>query len=221
MKVDLLNKAGERFAEYLESLQDEVFFFKWECQRTFRKEWNLGADDFGSMYDRSLRSSVSTRLWEGSKYSGKSAMTIMAHENPEFCRSMFRDLFNVEKDINQRASRFAYHCDELRSQLNQRIKILDHHHDIKLISLYLAFHLPADHCYFEPNRFAVACHQLGLKNPPAAYEFDRFLKLAKTVSLLLRRSRRLIEAYPFDTTDNLLLVHDFYEWLSKTDQEAR
>ena len=217
MKVQLINTEIENFLVFIKNQADPGFFFKWDCVQTFETNWDLTAEDLVGMYDRSFQNARSNRLWSGRKYSPKESMLAFLKFDADFCKSMFYDLFDESKDVNLRISRFIHHCNDLYDRLPAgRDKILDHYHTHKMVSLYLAFAFPQDHCLFDPDLFAGAGEKIGLKNPPQSYEYDRFIKLTKTVRLLLSKYQELINSYPLETDNSMIMVHDFYEWLGSS-----
>lgn len=216
MKVDQLKQYTRKYLKFLSTTAEPEFFFKWKCQENFLSHWNLSAEDFAQVYDMSLQSPVSHRLWGGSKFSGKSGMLHLIQFDQAFTKSMFRDLFNEKSDANGRISRFLYHCDELSRQLKKADpQFIAHHQDEALVSLYLSFSYPQEHCIFEVEKFAQASKHLGIKSAPQNFEYDRFLRLVKAMRTIMHSIEEVHTQYPFDIGLNLLLVHDFYEWLAK------
>ncbi len=217
MKVELIKHWAALFANYIKEEPSEPKLFKWQSQQNFSEHWTLGTGDLYQVYERSFQSQYSTRLWEGSKHSGKSAMLLFIRQNSTFCESMFRDLFTEKNDIALRLSRFIFHCEQMQSEIKKvHPKSVAHHHDYQLLSVYLAFRYPTVHCLFDPNLFAQAGVKIGLRKPPEIFEYARFQKLAKGLATILRNEVIVRSAYPFDINENLLVVHDFYEFVAET-----
>ena len=217
MKVDLIKHWATLFTQYLQKPPLEPKLFKWKSQQHFLEHWKMGTGGFYEIYDQSLRSKYSNRLWEGSKHSGKSTMLQFINHNPSFCESMFRDLFNEDKDIGMRLNRFIFHCDQMQAEIKSKFpKSVAHHHDYQLLSVYLSFKYADVHCIFNPDLFAKAGSKIGLRKPPEAYEYERFQKLAKGMGTVLRHMKAIKAAYPFEIGNNLLLVHDFYEFIGES-----
>lgn len=216
MKVDQVKQYASSYLHFLSSAAEPSFFFKWQCQENFSAHWNLSTDDFAQVFDMSLQSPVSHRLWGGSKFSGKSGMLSLIQFDESFTKSMFRDLLNEKSDANGRISRFLFHCDEL-GRLLKKVdpQFISHHQDEGLASLYLSFRYPQQYCIFEVEKFAQASGYLGIKNAPQNFEYDRFLRLAKAIRTILLSIEEMHTCYPHDIGLNLLLVHDFYEWIAK------
>jgi len=54
------------------------------CAVQFAEHWETGAEDFAQMYDQSLTSNVSRRLWTGVDYFPKEAILTFCDEDPDF-----------------------------------------------------------------------------------------------------------------------------------------
>lgn len=50
--------------------------YKWEALKTFQETWDIEADDFKLMYDKSLQSKISNNLWANPHWFPK---TVMLH----------------------------------------------------------------------------------------------------------------------------------------------
>ncbi len=140
MKVHLIKAFSEsKFA----SEKDEIIQFVElleNIQNSFGAHWALDTEDFGLCYDKSLESSISRRLWKDHDYYPKEAMLELINQDVAFVRSMFRNLFSTEKDLNSRVSKFLFCCDALMED-HKKVdgKFRDHYHaDCSIISLYLS-----------------------------------------------------------------------------------
>ena len=65
---------------------------------------------------------------------------------PDFVRNMFRDLFNENKEVENRISRFQFCCDSLLSEYKSKfpLTIENRHFHLEnhMISMYLCFRFP-------------------------------------------------------------------------------
>lgn len=217
MKVDKINAYKDLFKEHLVITQDYNELYKYECLQHFSDNWSLDELDLATMFDKSLTSNISARLWGGSTNSAKSVMLQFIALNKEFVRSMFRDLYNEDKDLGLRINRFIFHCDELLSQLQQKeTKLNYHHHSDQELSVYLAFKFPAKYNLFNYGPFSIMMNRLEAKNVPQEFEVERFFKLCKGLYSILSRDTELLEIHRnlrkdpiYYGDDTMLLVHDF------------
>lgn len=192
MKVALIQAYAEVFKEHLRITQDYNELYKYESLNNFQRNWDLGELDLGKMYDKSLESSLSARLWGGSQDSAKSLMLEFIETDKEYVRSMFRDLFNEDKDLSMRINRFKFHCDELLAQLQTKgRKLSHHHHGDEEICLYLAFNAPETYPLFHYAPFQIMMTRLENKAVPQEWEVDRYYKLCNGLYTLLTKDEDL------------------------------
>ena len=122
------------------------------------------------MYDKSLSSNISARLWGGSTNSAKSVMLQFIDLNKEFVRSMFRDLYTEDKDLSLRISRFKVHCSELLAVMQKAGSPMSHHfHNDEEVSIYLAFNNPDTYNLFNYGPFNIMMNRLEAKNIPQEF----------------------------------------------------
>lgn len=221
MKVDLINHHCDRFATYLEKHYPLGELYRYECIQNFQTHWNLATEDLSGMYDRSLSSKVSNRLWGGSRHSAKSIMLEFIKLNPDYVKLAFRDLFSTDRDLVMRIDRFKLHCDELLSQLRSiDARFNAHHHDTGVICMYLAFRLPDEYCLFEYDIFIKSLEKLGAQQIPQAYEIDRYMKVSRIIQSFLVKREGVLKQYTHLLRDStyyqrpcLMMTADLYRFL--------
>ena len=217
MKVDLINAYKEVYKEHLRKTQSYNELYKYECLKNFQDNWDLGTLDLGSMYEASLTSKLSARLWGGSQNSAKEVMLLFIEKDKEFVRSMFRDLYKEEKDVGLRVNRFLLHCDELLRQLQLTNKKLNaHYHTLEEVALYLAFNDPQKYCLRSYGPFSIMMERLGAKNPPQEFEIERYFKLCKGLYTMLSKDPEVSELLAAQIAEpqyyqdpGMLMVHDY------------
>ena len=222
MKVNNIKEYVESFKNYLKKGDLDSILYKYENLKVFRGTWDIEDLDLKSTFDKSFDSKISNQLWGGSVNSAKSMMLMFLDHNKEFCRSMFKDLFNSEKDLAMRINRFSFHCDQLLDEIMKTTeKINDHFHTPKVISLYLCFNDPAQYCIIDYPAFSAMLKLLETKNIPESYELDRCLKLCKGLLTILSKDEELVELYQsilpekYQTEFNMLMAYDYYLYSSK------
>lgn len=223
MKLDLLRHFRNQFKEHLRSLPPQSGSgVKWECQEIFGREWDLEALDLGKMFDRSLTHPISGSLWGGNHQSAKSIMLDFIDLNKEFVRSMFRDLFSLQKDLTMRIERFRFHCDQLLEKLQEKDRRINYHfhEDYHMPMLYLSLRYPYEFCIYDQIPFCRSLTLIGAKNPDNS-TLDRFMKIIPIYQSQLMQDEELIEALSRQTKihdKNLLkslwLAHDFYHFIA-------
>ncbi len=228
MKVDLIKSLLSSFTEYLTDDFDRDNLFKWECLQHFQENWDLSSTDLPGMFDRSLSSTVSGRLWGGSKHSAKSIMLKFWQHNPDYTSAAFRDLFDNSKDVQMRIQRFLTHCDELLDHLPQHLKKENtHYHNDFMASLYLSFRYPEKYCLYEYPAFIATARHIGVKPLPEAFNIDRFFKISSILSTFIWKNETLMDTYRKMIADTQyyqhptqLLTYELYHFTRKSIQVA-
>lgn len=199
MNLRLLQTHIERFRNYLETAGEFPFLYAWESQRIFQENWDLDAADFAAMYDASLQNSSNRRLWKDERYTPKEQMLLFAQAYPDFLRDMFKDLFNENKDAENRIDRFLFHCDELlrdyRDTHPDYIETRHYHEDYRMISLYLAFRYPDQYAIFDDQAFRRFLHSVQGKDISPVADPGRFFKVMRTVYNLMAKDEALLTAH--------------------------
>lgn len=221
MKVDKINAYKDLFKQHLEITQSYNELYKYDALANFQANWDLGELDLGSIYDKSLSSELSGRLWGGSQNSAKEMMLRFIEQDKEFVRSMFRDLYDYKKDLGMRVNRFQLHCDELLSILQAKHPKLNHHyHGPEEVFLYLAFNDPQTYPLFHYASFSIMMERLESRSIPEEFETDRYFKLCTGLHKLLCRDEQLVEMHKakraeYYSEPTILMVNDFITICSK------
>ena len=219
MKVAAIQSTLSLYKSYLKRNLDNDQNYKWAVLKTFNTHWNTEALDLHTMYDQSLKNKDSGHLWGGESNSPKSVMKQMISINPDFCRTMFRDLFAEDKELLLRLDRFGYHCDQLMGDVEKQYgkTISHHHHDFKILSVYLALTYPKTYCIYDYPAFKNFAQLIEVKDIPEEYEILRFFKIMRAIYGIISKDIELIELQKKRLNDtayyqdpSLLLCHDFY-----------
>lgn len=225
MQVKLLNKAFEGYKHYLSQRDAFKHLHIWESQRIFQQNWDREALDWTKMYDASLQNTHTRRLWKREAYEPKQMMLKFIDLSTDFVRNMFDDLYKEEKSIQGRIDRFVFYCDQLLAEYKDKKPHSienNHYHDddYQMVSLYLAFKYPAQYTLYRKPYFIAFLKQMGVANLPMANDFERFVKVSRTVFKLMQKQEGLLEIHQnrlnpekhYEET-SLLVVFDFMEWV--------
>lgn len=209
---------------FLGTAKAEKYLPIWESQQVFQAHWDLQAPVVGDMYEASLQNSQTKRLWKREAYEPKRMMKAFMDMQPDFVSYMFKDLFNEDKSIGGRIDRFVFHCDELLQEYKQQhARSIDNNHyhgdRYQMVSLYLAFRYPEVYTYYDGKVFWKVLGNWGTANLPAADDFERFCKIARTIYTLLAKDEELIAKSQARLVEgkhyrekSLLIVYDFYQF---------
>ena len=122
MEVKKLQAKIEAFKSFLKKDRNLGEVYRWEAMSHFKDHWNIDAPDFGKMYDESLSSQVTQRLWKRENWRPKEVMLELINLEPDFARKSFRNLFDETANIETRISMFKFACDELLREFKNKNK---------------------------------------------------------------------------------------------------
>lgn len=195
MKVSIINEYIEKFKSNLSQAKDVHNSFYFEIIHNWQSNWNLEGKNFSKIYEDSLNSKFSARLWGGSTNSPKSLMILLIKEEEEFMRSTFRDLFKESLDLGLRLDRFGFHTDQVFKSLQSRKpKFVSHfHHEREILCLYLALEYPEKYCLFDYPVFNKMMEVFESRNIPTKIEVERYYKSCRGIYNLLLKDEELMK----------------------------
>ncbi len=198
MQLNLLKKYLADFSRYLSQSPGEEYLPHYETQRNWQLHFDIDAPDFAAMYDKALDNQTTRRLWQQEKYTPKKMMLLFIQQEPAFVRDAFRDLFNEEKSVENRIDRFVFYCDQFLEQYRRAnpLKIdSNHYHDYTTNSLYLAFQFPDLYVPYEADILIGLLAKLGVRNLPVGGDFERHVKVMRTIYLFMEKEEGLLERH--------------------------
>jgi hypothetical protein len=200
MQLQRIQHFIRAYADWLPTPAAEERLYYWESQQAWQAHWDLEAVDVAAMYDASLQNSRTRRLWKREAYEPKQMMLQFARTEPEFVRSMFRDLFNEDKSVDGRADRFVFYCDQLLEQYRRAHPLAidtSHYHDdgYEMLSLYLAFQFPERYAPYRVPVFLALLRQLGAANIPPVGDFARHVKVIRTLMNFLTKDEEVLDRH--------------------------
>ena len=225
MQLKKLQLAIDAYKRHLASDKAFVNAYKWESLRNFQENWNVEADDWLDMYNRALENTTSRRLWKREKYEPKRLMLLLANHNILWAKHVFTDLLNEQKDVEGRADRFIYQCDEMLREYKSAYPLSienNHYHNDRrhMVSLYLSFRYPDKYALYDATAFSMAMVLLGSPDTPGV-DLGRYIKVSRTLYTFLMKDPQVWELHTqrlhpqlHYQDKTLLLVNDFCDWLS-------
>ena len=112
--------------------------YKWEAVKTFQDNWDIKAQNFSEMLDRSL--SKTGNLLASNNYYPAGMITNFAKEAPEEVRAMFLDLFDESKEVYGRINVFKTKSDILLEKYGNGAR--QHYQSENAITTYLWLRYP-------------------------------------------------------------------------------
>ncbi len=215
-----LQKINQHILEYKKLINDPEYdgWYLWEGVHNCQQNWNIDAIDFGAMYRKCF--DTNAILWQLDHYNPVKAMINYININEDLARAMFKDLFNEQKEITGRISRFIFQCDEFyKIDRQSREKVLSHEHgDKRMIFVYLAFRYPEKYSLFDFQSFRTFLQEIGSAQTLQIQDTDRFIKVCRTLAILIAKDDDLIQLvnqHISPTTNGalypMLLVYEIYQ----------
>jgi hypothetical protein len=195
----------------------------WELTTRFQDNWNQESHDFKKMFEDCF--AINSPLWHRDDYYPKKAMQRYIDLNEDLVRSIFKDLFNQDREVVGRISRFMFQCDELyRTERSKFTNLEPHFHsDRRMIHMYLGFRYPDDYALYNFPHFKAFMNKIGSKSIAEEEDIDRFIKVCKTLSTLIQKDEELTtfirncdqnpsrgELYPMLIVFELYSLVDYY-----------
>ena len=166
-----------------------------DCLFNFNQEWDLGYLDFGSMFTKSFKSNINTRLWKKDNFYPLEVMKEFINYEKEILRSLFRDLMDETKSIDGRVQRFVFYCDQLIQELIAKgKKYPEHYHgNYYMPMLYLTFSYPSTYWMYDLKLLKNVLFKLGDKDIPVTDDIIRYNKILKLLNTLLWKDHNFQE----------------------------
>ncbi len=195
MKVDKINAYLDQFADTISPNNVGFVQLLSDCSVKFNKYWDMSREDFAYTYNKGLDSSMSRRLWKDHDYYPKDIMLAFIQEDPDFIKSMFRSLFDEDKEVEGRVSRFLFSCDELLTTVKVKSeKIRDHYHSNRsLVSLYLTLNNPDKYFQTDYDTFNSFLVKVESKQALIHLDLDRVAKVSKVLNVFMNKHQPLLE----------------------------
>ncbi len=225
MRSLIIKEYLEKFVTHISEEGIQPYIFQYECLDNFRSHWDIEALDLFNVYEKSFSSKISNRWWVADAYYPKEMMLRFLEHDRESVRVMFKDLFNEKKDIIMRMDRFRFHCDELLADLQRKNKKLDsHHHDYRMISIYLSFQYPEVYTPYDFDLFAQSMRLFEAKKIPVTDEIGRYFVLMRSLlnAFLLKADtfsdvyKNALEKESLPGNISTLHVHNFLEYCTES-----
>ncbi len=142
--------------------------YKWVCTQTFQESWDLEVPDFEAMLKAALRDRDNLLY-----HSSASFILLAARYFPEIVRTMFRNLFDENEDLNRRLRAFVKAAEALQGQVQKAHgKPLKHLQDERTISFYLAMRFPENYPLYKSDIYDLLLRTV-VQSPNAALTAER------------------------------------------------
>lgn len=196
MKLDLINEIKDGFAIHLakeDALTDNLVRL---CAQHWKNNFDIDNMHLGPVLDLAMKNTVSGRLWGGEKHSIKSGLILLANHNPDLFWEGIKDLFNEEKMLIMKASRFIHHCDVILADIKRvKIKLNTHHQNYNSACLLLTLQYPSAYCLFDFEKFEAFCKTIEVLDVPVETDIERYYKILRLVYKIIAKDDAFMELY--------------------------
>ncbi len=154
--------------------------FKWEAIHTYKKVWNINADNFAQMVSAAFRNHGT--LLRASNYYPYKMLITFAEAEPETVRSLFKTLYNETLPFDERFRAFRDGFNKFYGPQN-----LNSYQDLHAVSVYLTFEYPERHYIYKYRVLKNFIKAIGYNsgNIDSMYDAEKYSLLSKVCNRVL------------------------------------
>lgn len=162
--------------------------YKWVATKHFQDNWDIDAADFAGMLEESLNHAFN--LLGGGMYYANKMVCVLAQQNPEKMRSLFKLLFDESIPLVDRIRPFRSGCDALleafRENNPDREKALNHYQDLRALCVYLSFRYPEKYFLYKYRMYTDFKKKIGFQETSQEADteirkYDNFAQMCQAV----------------------------------------
>ena len=196
-QIEIINDQAEKLAEYIDQeldfyLEDEGY--KYKAVSTFKREFDLEADDLEEMLVRATKDSKN--LLASGQYYPLTMLTRYANRDPEFIREELKKLLTGDdKPVGKR-------IDEFKEKVESKLKKPDEKtfFDPRFFSFLLAAYDPIKYFYVKTTQFRdfskLVGEELSLSRDLSCGDrYEKMVEIANRVREVIKNNQLFIEAH--------------------------
>ena len=146
-----LNKLQEIFENYKNNFNNrwEDEKYKWENIKQFQDNWNIDAENFVEMLEKSIPNS---NLLNADRFYPRGMIIALANIDTEKVRLMFHNLYNEQLDLKERITNFIQDAEEIRKESGEE-KWKNHYQSENVVSIYLWLKYPNKYYIYKSRTY--------------------------------------------------------------------
>lgn len=197
----------EKFKAVLESYKNDFNKywpyenFKWEAIKTFQDNWDINAQNFTEMLDKSL--SKTGKLLTSYNNYPKSMICNISGEYPNEVRMLFENLFDETMNLSERIVNFSISVENLRKKsIAKHPTWRNHYQNYNAITTYLWLKYPDKYYIYKYGEFKSVFDKLGISvklktgvdTKPIIDSFEAYDYIRKELSKDKNLTKKMSEA---------------------------
>lgn len=147
--------------------------YKWKAVQTFQDNWDIEADDFCDMLERSLHDT--SNLMSAGNYYPRRMILWMAEKDADTVRSMFRELYDLSIDFKVRIENFRETA-KLLVEIYKEKNVHHHYQDDRAIMVYLNLRYPDKYYLYKYTMFKDFVERTNYDETPKSGEIENLFK---------------------------------------------
>jgi 5-methylcytosine-specific restriction protein B len=222
---DALAVIIEHYKENFQKIrQDEIY--KWKAVECFRRNWDIEAEIFPDMLEKSL--AKSKNLLASANFYPRRMICLFAQKDPEGVRSMFKGLYDEMVPFNSRLENFMAVSGSFVQKYSDGTWKMDYQNRY-VLTLYLFFRYPEKYFIYMHKKFKNFAKNISYLNVPTMrspetvscyFEMcEQVLSVLKLDEELLRMSRDSLKDDDYKD-DMFHMLTDDVVYFGSTDQSA-
>ena len=198
----------EQYKGFVREDHNRPELYKWRNVQHYQEQFDLEADDFHASLKNAL-SKAQNLVYQLSLSFIKKAVQYY----PEEVRDMFRELYNEEKNLQERVTRFSQRADELAPQVSEAHgKELNAYQDERTVSYYLAMQYPEKYPIYKDDIYRYLLKVVTEENSKHAGEkYLHYIEIGERLLHLITGNDDLIKLVRSTLDDDCF--HGDLKWL--------
>lgn len=229
------NKMFDTLYEYYKEHYGEIEkqeLYKWEAVVHFKDNWDIEAEDFANMLEKSLKKTHN--LMSSGNYYPRRMIVWAAKKEPEIVRELFKMLYDLSLDLKERIEDFRNGIDSIVEK-HKEGKVSKSYQDDRAIMVYLNMMYPEKYYLYKYTMFTKFAKLIDYAELPNAGDIELIFLFNSMCEMILQRVKEdteLLEKYEarkqkYYDPDHHLLVQDiiysaiYYDGTAVLDEEKK
>lgn len=158
--------------------------YKWEAVVHFQKNWDIDAENFPAMLEKSLKKTAN--LMSSGNYYPRRMIIWAAKKEPETVRELFGMLYDLSLDIKERMEAFRVGIESIVER-HREGNITKSYQDYRAIMVYLNMRYPEKYYLYKYTMFVDFANLIDYAELPKAGDIDLVFLFESMCDMILKR----------------------------------